>query len=130
MQNTFPTDGIHDQFIDTVSTLWLHQFVTNPTRIINTGTANILDLLFSSDLCAIAITNYLPPFSTSDHDTIEFVTFLPDQQESLIESDLINLLIYDWSSGNYDAITLALRSIDWHVIFGHYFEVNESSKSV
>ena len=51
--------------------------------------------------------------------------FLPAQQESLIDSDPINLVIYDWSSGNYDAITLALHAIDWHVLFGHYFEVND-----
>ena len=125
VQNTFPADGIHDQFVDTVSTLGLHQLVINPTRISNTGTANILDLLFSSDLSAIVITNYLPPFSTSDHDTVEFAMFLPAQQESLIDSDPINLVIYDWSSGNYDAITLALHAIDWHVLFGHYFEVND-----
>ena len=50
--NTFPTDGIHNVFIDSVSNLGLHQFITEPTRISNTGTANTLDLIFSNDPCS------------------------------------------------------------------------------
>ena len=36
----------------------------------------------------------------------------------------IKLSIYDWSAGDYGAITSAMQAVDWHVLFGHYFDAN------
>ena len=91
VQNTFPADGVHDQFVDTVSTLGLHQLVTNPTRISNTGTATVLDLLFSSDLCAIAITNYLPHSAPATMTQLNLPPFFPIK--TIYELNLTQLIL-------------------------------------
>ena len=106
-----------------ISNFGLHQFVTEPTQFSNTGTANTLDLLFSNDPCAIVVTNHLPPFSTSDHVMIEFSTFLPFQDFN-DDPEPIKLSVYDWSVGDYQAISSALQSVDWHALFGYHFDVN------
>ena len=101
--NTFPIDDSHDLFMHSISNFGLHQFVTEPTRFSNTGTANTLDLLFSNDPWAIVVTNYLPAFSTSDHVMIEFSTFLPFQDFN-DDPEPIKLSVYDWSVGDYQAM--------------------------
>ena len=58
-----------------MSHLGMSQLVTQPTRITNTGQANILDLIFTNDPLSINIVNFLPPFSTSDHLMIDFVIY-------------------------------------------------------
>ena len=96
--------------------------ITQPTRFDSTGTANTLDLLFCNDPCAVVVTDYLPPFSSSDHVMIEFSTFLPVQQELKSDAQPIKLSIYDWSAGDYEAITNALQTVDWYILFGHHFD--------
>ena len=55
---------------------------------------NSLDLIFCNDPCAVVVTDYLPPFSTSDHVMIEFSTFLPLQQVLETDAQLIKLNPY------------------------------------
>ena len=86
--------------------------------------ANTLDLIVSNDPCSIVVTDYLPPFSTSDHSVIQFCTILPNQGIAEINPQPIELTIYDWSAGNYDAINDALGAADWHSVFGFHFEAN------
>ena len=54
---------------------------------------------------------------------IEFSTFLPFQDFN-VDPEPIKLSIYDWSAGDYQAITSALQSVDWHALFGYHFNVN------
>ena len=124
-KNIFPADGIHDLFVENTSSLGLHQLVTEPTRHSSTGNHNTLDLIFSSDPCAIVVTDCLPPFSTSDHSVIEFSTFLPNQGGPPVDTQPILLTVYDWSAGNYEAINEALNALDLHGLFGFHFEVNQ-----
>ena len=55
---------------------------------------------------------------------IEFSTFLPLQQELETDAQPIKLSIYDWSAGDYEAITKALQAVDWYILFGHHFDAN------
>ena len=42
-------DGIHDTIFNCMSSLGMHQIVTQPTRITNTSQTSILDLIFTND---------------------------------------------------------------------------------
>ena len=68
-------DGIHNVIFDCMSSLRMTQFITDVTRISNSGTANISDLVFSNDPLSINVNATLPPLSTSDPNIIEFEVF-------------------------------------------------------
>jgi len=55
-------------FLNTVTNLGFHQFVTSPTR-----GDSILDLILSNDPLLISNVNVREPFSTSDHCSIDFI---------------------------------------------------------
>ncbi len=84
----------------------MEQLVRSPTR----GN-NVLDLVFTSSSlflpqCAIAT-----PFSTSDHNSIEF---------SILGKEVMapDEYFYDFKNSNFHAIALELLTIDWIVFFG------------
>ena len=54
-------DGIHNVIFDCMSSLGMTQFITDVTGISNSGTANILDLVFSNDPLSINVNAMLPP---------------------------------------------------------------------
>ena len=120
-------DGIHNVIFDCMSSLGMTQFITDVTRISNSGTANILDLVFSNDPLSINVNATLPPLSTSDHNIIEFEVFFPPNQSSLDAPGLsvshetvipsaifddMSLTIYDWSKADFSAIVLNLTLIN------------------
>ena len=120
-------DGIHDCIFNCMSSLGMSQLVTQPTRIANTGHSNILDLIFSNDPLSIGVINYLPPFSTSDHMTIEFIIHCNnDLTTPPVDAgfDETYLPMFDWSKGDYDKINESLFNIDWHQLFGYNFDMN------
>ncbi|MFZ2539529.1 MAG: reverse transcriptase family protein, partial [Oscillospiraceae bacterium] len=125
--NSYPTDGIHDLFIESVTGFGLNQMVLSPTRYTEHGTDSTLDLIFCTDPCAVVVSDTLPPFSTSDHVMVKFSTFFPDTNSSQniqADDESIDLTIFDWSSGNYEAINAVLKDFDWHSLFGFYFDAN------
>ena len=41
------------------------------------------------------------------------------------DTDAIELYVYDWSAGDYNAIkNNALAQFDWHLLFGYYFDAD------
>jgi hypothetical protein len=123
------TDGIHDFFLNFISSLGMTQFVSQPTHYSPSGTASTLDLIFSNDYLAVDISNYLNPLSTSDHVTVEFSIFLPispsiNSPQANDHNQHHDLYIYDWNSGDYNSIINQLNTINWHSIFGFNFDVN------
>ena len=80
---------------------------------------------------AIRINNISPPISSSDHNVIEFSIVLPCPLSNVItqnnitgdQPDHTTLYSYDWNSANFESINAALSEIDWHLIFGFYFDV-------
>ena len=82
----------------------------------------------SLDVNKKLISCLLDPFSTSDHLTISFSIFFPDNEvdpcsftDQAVRPDPIKLSVYDWSAANFDAIDAILGTIDWHPLFGYHF---------
>ena len=121
-------DGVHDLFYDFIFSLGMTQFVLQPTRYSPSGTATTLDLIFSNDHLAVDISNYLDPFSTSDHATVEFSIFLPNPPNSIFSTSGQDqsqyVYIYDWDSADYNTISNQLLTVDWHGLFGYNFDAN------
>ena len=120
------SDGIHDSIFNCLSVLGMSQLVTQPTRIANTGHANLLDLILTNDPLSINIINYLLPFSTSDHLMIHFIIYYNSVSNIPDDTDLheTHLPKYDWPNGDYDKINECLFNIDWNLLFGYNFDIN------
>ena len=131
LANSFKSDGIHNVLYDCFSTLGLSQFVLEPTRLNFNGNDNILDIIMYNDNTGIKIDNYMPPFGSSDHCSIKFSIFVPNNSASHpVPSNAsdhdhpITLTIYDWSSGDYVAINSILANIDWNELFSFHFDAD------
>jgi hypothetical protein len=134
--NSHTSTTLNNCFLDCISSLGMIQFVSDPTRFSNSTASNTLDLIFSNEPLSVQITNHLPPLSTSDHSIIEFLIFPPSikhhplsNSSPQINSDansqyLISLPKYNWSAADFPAIIDHLSNIDWHSLFGFYFDVN------
>ena len=130
--NNADFDGLHDVFLNCMSSLGMAQLVTEPSRY-DSFNRNILDLVFTNDPLAVDITNMLPPFSTSDHTQIEFSISLPASTQNSTpvgtpsndsEHTSFYLSVYDWSAADYSATNEQLTNINWHELFGYNFDVN------
>ena len=128
-----PNDGIHDVIYQCFSSLGYTQFVHDVTHLSITGNSNTLDLIFSNDCMSINVEDITAPLGTSDHSVIHFKIFTPFETTSpnhntgiidALEGTSINLPILDWSSADYPAMNEAIHSIDWHTLFGYYFDAN------
>ena len=99
-------DGIHDTIFNCMSSLGMHQIITQPTRITSTSQTSILDLIFTNDPLSTNIIDYLPPFSTSDHLMIHFSVYYHSANHSVDDIKPINTYLpkYDWSNGDYDTL--------------------------
>ena len=114
------------------------QLVKDPTRISESSSSNILDLIFCNDPMSIQITNHLPPLSTSDHNIVEFIIFPPFNTScSPLVSNYhthkitdsgdppqITLYKYNWSAADYISISNHLLQFDWFSLFGFFFDVD------
>ena len=123
--NKYPNDGLHDVMYDCLSSLGFVQFVEEATHVTCNGSNNILDLVFCNDPVGLDINSIEAPISNSDHNLIKFSVFSSSIGLSRNLNDTcINLTSYDWSKANYEAINETLLSIDWHSIFGYFFEAD------
>ena len=80
------------------------------------------------------------PFSTSDHSVIDFTLFVPTECDMQMSNDdfrinknstsressfgPIQLPVYNWSMANYSAMCDQLNFIDWHLLFGFFFDAD------
>ena len=98
-----PTSMYNDVYDNLMLTytnqLGFSQGVNFPTRL-----ANTLDLVLTNIPDRLHSMTTLPPFSNSDHDTISFTLFTGTSLPVIHRP-------------NFAAIDLALRSIDWDVLF-------------
>ncbi len=84
----------------------MEQLVRSPTR-----GRNILDLVFTSSSLCLPFCAVAPPFSTSDHNSIEF-SILGKEAKPPVE------FFWDFKNCNYQAIALELIGVDWLTFFG------------
>ena len=94
-----------------MSSRGMHQIILEPTRFDSIGTCNTLDLLFSNDPYSLGTINLLDPFSTSDHLTISFSIFFPDNEvdpcsftDQAVRPDPIQTFGLRLVAANFDAI--------------------------
>ena len=103
-----PNEKCHSIFLNLVNELGLHQFVKEPTR-----NMNLLDLVFSNNSSLISDISVECPFSTSDHNTVQFSinTNKFNQCENKPES------FYDFSNADFKSLELYLSKINWDFEF-------------
>ena len=135
VSNAARNDGVHNLLLDCFLNLGLSQFVVEPTRLNQSGSGNILDIIMCNDPLFVNISTVKPPLC--DHCIIDFLLYdvQPDQAETELPSSLnnsaygthsskITVPVYNWSAGNYDAINDCLSTIDWHKLFGFNFDAD------
>ena len=94
-----PNEKCHSIFLNLVNELGLHQFVKEPTP-----NMNLLDLVFSNNSSLISDISVECPFSTSDHNTVQFSinTNNFNQCENKPEP------FYDFSNADFKSLELYL----------------------
>jgi len=106
-----PTDGTQDALLNFVIAEGLAQVVQYPTR-----NERILDIILTNEPLAMCRVEVLHPFSTSDHNQIEFSVFT-DCIDSNSDSDRLqpdlNVKHYDWSQADYDGMNNYIAAVDW-----------------
>ena len=118
------TVPIHDVVFNHLSELGSIQFVDQPTRLNNTATGNILDLIFSNDPMPINIETYGSPIGSSDHCIINFNVFTnPADRDSKATVNNVDRLNY-WSNADFTGINNYLCGIDWNCVFGYNFDAD------
>ena len=108
-----------------MSTLGMTQFVRESTRLSLSTAENILDLILSSDISSVQISDTLPPISSSDHLLLSFNVFIPHSTSltpDATDTSTIHLPTYNWSQANFAGINSLLTAVDWHDIFGFNFD--------
>jgi hypothetical protein len=96
-------------FLNLCYTHGLHQLVNSPTR-----QDNIIDLVLSNDINCILQVSVLPPFSTSDHNTVVFEILNPS------DSDDCTFATYDFAKADWPQIKAYLGQVDFvHVLCGN-----------
>jgi hypothetical protein len=85
----------------------LLQLIDTPTRA-----NNVLDLLLVNDQLAVFDVSVLPPFSTSDHNSVTWHSWFPS---SVTESSA--QVQYNFRRANFDALTVFFQSINWLQLF-------------
>ena len=109
------------------NSLGFTQFVNVATHS-STQSGNILDLILSNDSTCIDVHDVSAPLGSSDHSIVNFsITAVSNDLESTELSpgfEIVELYIYDWSAADYTAINDALEQIDWHSLFGYFFDAD------
>jgi len=119
--HTTATDEIHVNFLAFASEFGLTQCVTESTRV-----DNILDIILVNDPHVVAECNMLAPVGSSDHDSVLFKLFMPDNDSNDEYVPNGNFaLVYDYDNTDYDSLNLYLNSICWSEIFSCIYSPNE-----
>ena len=92
----------------------LVQQVSFPTRL-----NNVLDLIITNDPFIVHSVTDLPPFSTSDHCSIDFKIFAASNIDS---SEPVFKNKFDYSNADWNGLGTALVNYDWSYMFSHYFK--------
>ena len=75
---------------------------------------NVLDIVLTNDDSCIVSSTVCPPFSTSDLNSVEFITQYCSTCTGPSANNLNNKLKYKWHLANYDAMNELLTNVDWH----------------
>jgi len=94
---------VESSFVETLQDNFLHQMVNKPTR-----GRNILDLVITGSPDDIEKWEVCPPFSSSDHDRVEFYLRCP-----VTRMQTEPRKVYLYSKGNYEALNDEVLKIDW-----------------
>jgi ribonuclease P/MRP protein subunit RPP40 len=117
--NVLCSDPIQRTFLDAVCELGFQQYVDHPTR-----ECNILDVVLSNDPLLILDVSVTPPFSTSDHCSVEFVLNnchnsihsidSVNQAQSSLHNKVDTSLCYKlWKKADWSSMKIFLSHIDW-----------------
>ena len=102
-----PSNRKLSKFLDLMTERGFNQCVNSPTR-----DSNILDLVFVNDSFAVSDVVVGPPFSTSDHNSIDFnIVFLPPSVSQPSFSK------YAFNDDNLKLICNDLQDVDWSCVF-------------
>jgi len=107
-------NSIDDVLLDCFLGNSMHQFVEEPTRF-----ANLLDLVFCTDVnnvCGVKVTD---AFGLSDHRSVEFKLVL-----SARDTDLRN--VRDWKNADHRGIAEFLSQQNWDEIFLNCADIGEA----
>ena len=102
-----PSNRKLSRFLDLMSERGFNQCVNSPTR-----DSNILDLVFVNDSFAVSDVVVGPPFSISDHNSIDFnIVFLP------LTVSQPSFSKYVFNDDNLKLICNDLQNTDWSCVF-------------
>ena len=85
--------------------------------------SNILDLVFCNDPILMSHIDVLPPFSSSDHNAIEFVISCESTDYSIDSGETRKH--YLWSEGDYESMAAYLHQVRWPDLLTTNFTAND-----
>jgi hypothetical protein len=106
-------DPSQNYLVETMYRNGLEQLVDTPTR-----DKSILDLIFSSDINIVEKCSVEPPFSNSDHNSIEFSLHTEKREVN-------STFRRNFHSANYTYILQTLETIDWPNIFSYCINIDD-----
>ena len=110
------SEPCHNILYDFVMFNGLTQCVTSPTRL-----SNVLDLVLVSDPLLVSAIEVAPPFSTSDHNAINFEILYSKSSQS---SGRFHRKQFLWKLGDYDSLCDFLACYDWNTLFTYNLTVD------
>ena len=106
--------GVYDSaFAEFIIQHALLQYVHSPTR-----RSNILDLVFCDDPYSICNLNITHPFSTSDHNAIEFQLCCDIMSQSNPLSTN-NISKYYFKKADWEGVADEMSTVDWNFVFNN-----------
>jgi len=108
-------NALHDYFIEFVNKSALFQHVIQSTRLDNT-----LDLVLSNDPFAILNCNVFEPFSSSDHNIVNFDLYYC----SLVNANH-DIEFYDYAKADWESFNEFIYDYDWKTVFNSCTDCEE-----
>ena len=90
-----------------------YQFVLSPTR-----DNNVLDLILSNDCNCVFNVNVVEPFSSSDHNSVEFHVLSSHVSNSLPQSQS-RLFYHNFNRADWDGMHNFLANVNFNNVFGN-----------
>ncbi len=121
--NKAPPESPQQTLLGCFNSLGLSQYVDGPTL-----GKNILDVVLTDDPFVMLDLVIKPPFSTSDHDSIEFLVQFNDFTAEFAAADhsaAAAKMLPDWSRADYASIENFLAAYDWDSIFYTVFDPDD-----
>ena len=129
-------DGLQQRFVDTVCELGFQQLVDRPTR-----GESILDIVLCNDPFLVNDIMQLPPFSTSDHNSILFLLnyqviqindicsldreSAESKNEHCTTSSEINCGAFRWEEAEWEKMSSFFATVDWTVYINDCYSSDE-----